>query len=110
MIDVERINALRAEIKAKQAEINRLRREGETVVGSARLARRSSYYGKPEEWAVAYRIPLRHCGGRNQSEQYRSICAYPTRAEAVAAIPGIINDLAELYKAASAEESNETGT
>ena len=97
-----------AELKAKRDEINRqmreLRQDGIVSTDRARIAPKQTYaYRTDELWQLSFLVPIQshYVSGR---DQYRTLFT-GTRRECIEAIPEIVAELTELYKAAQ-EDGN----
>ena len=99
----EQIAALQEQRREINRRIKELRNEGDTVIGSLRLAKQVP---PGQKWTLAYEVPLFHSGGRRQTTQFRTLYFGDTRGECIDAIPGIINELREFYDAVKAEGGN----
>ena len=96
-----------AKIRQEQAELNKrlraLKDDGLIEVGMARIARRQTYaYRQNEEFNLSYQVQMRSNGGKPLGTHYRTFYT-GTRRECIDAIPGIIETLEGLYKAAGGE-------
>lgn len=96
-----------AELNAKRAEINRqireVRKMGEVSVDGARIARRTTYAYRDEEWTVGVEVDKVHHASGQRVSRFVSVYTGNTKRECVDAIPGIIETLKRLYKAAGGE-------
>ena len=98
-----------AELKAKRDEITRqmreLKQEGMVVAGRARIAPKQTYaYRTDELWQLSYSVPIQTCQ-TNVREQYKAFFT-GTRSQCIDAIPGIVNELTELYEAAKGDNGD----
>lgn len=97
------------ELQAKREEINRqireLRKQGEVEAPGARIVRRTSYTGGPEEWAVRVGVDQHRWQTNEPIKRYLTVYTGGSKRECVDAIPGIIDVLRGLYDEATKGES-----
>ena len=97
------------ELQAKRQEINRqireLRKQGEVEAPGARIVRKTSYTGGPQEWSVRIGVGQNTYKSADKVTRYLTIYTGGTKRECVDAIPGIVGVLRGLYDAATKGES-----
>lgn len=93
------------DLQAQRAEINRqireLRKQGEVEASGARIVRKTSYTGGPEEWAVRIAVDQHRWQTRATVKRYLTVYTGDTKRECIDAIPDIIGVLRGLYDAAT---------
>lgn len=97
------------ELQAKREEINRqireLRKQGEVEAPGARIVRKTSYTGGPQEWSVRIGVDQHSCYSNATVKRYLTVYTGGTKRECIDAIPGIIGVLRGLYEEATKGES-----
>ena len=97
------------ELQAKREEINRqireLRKQGEVEAQGARIVRKASYTGGPEEWAVRIAVDQHRWHSNATVKRYLTVYTGGSKRECVDAIPGIVGVLRGLYEEATKGES-----
>ena len=93
------------DLQAQRAEINRqireLRKQGEVEAPGARIVRKTSYTGGPQEWAVRVSVDQNTYRNVGKVTRYLTVYTGDTKRECIDAIPGIIGVLRGLYDAAT---------
>ena len=97
------------ELQAQRQEINRqireLRKQGEVEAPGARIVRRTSYTGGPEEWAVRIAVDQHRWQTSATVKRYLTVYTGGSKRECIDAIPGIVGVLRGLYDEATKGES-----
>jgi hypothetical protein len=97
------------ELQAKRQEINRqireLRKHGEVEAPGARIVRKTSYTGGPQEWSIKVAVEQNTYRSAGKVMRYLTVYTGGSKRECIDAIPGIVGVLRGLYDAATKGKS-----